>query len=72
MHTSIELLQQWRMANQSAITAEKDILIASLDYLAGKGAEPTDVDRERTRQKRREADHLFAVTMTQIRGLSCH
>lgn len=66
MRASIELLQQWRVANHSAITAEKEMLIASLDYLAGKGIEPTDADRERARQKRLAADALFKTTMTQI------
>jgi hypothetical protein len=60
------LFARWREADAVARAAEKDVVVASLDALDGKGAPPSVDDRERARQLRVAADRMLQSALAAL------
>jgi hypothetical protein len=60
---TIDLFQNWRNANHTAVTAANVVLVKSLLALDGKGPMPSAAELEEVRTLRCVADDLFELTV---------
>jgi hypothetical protein len=63
---SIDLFQDWRIANQKATLAAKATLVKSILALDGKGEPPAQAEMDEVRTLRGVADDLFELTIARM------
>ena len=63
---SIDLFQQWRTANNTAMVAAKATLVKSILALDGEGDPPTPDETEAVRSLRSLADDLFELAIARM------
>lgn len=61
------VFHDWRAADKEAHAQERVTATASLRALEGKGASPSDSEREKARTLRQDADALFQRAMQEFR-----
>lgn len=63
---SIDLFQNWRIANQAAALAAKDTLVKAILALDGQGEAPSQAETDQVRILRGVADDLFELTIARM------
>ena len=61
------VFHDWRAADKEAHAQERVMATASLRALEGKGANPSESEREKARTLRQDADALFQRAMQEFR-----
>ena len=63
---SIDLFQNWRIANQAATVAAKATLVKAFLSLDGEGEPPSQAETDEVRHLRGVADDLFELTIARV------